>query len=304
MGLFDKVLKEGIKSAVNSVSDVVERGVQAGVQKTVAPKVEQAAADAVNRATENINQATGQLSAQPQSTVNQTELNQAASTLGGLFGSMQTAAMGFANEAAKNMKVCPSCGEAAPAETKFCPGCGAALPEKTVAEGSVCSSCGKQNSIGVKFCTDCGAKLPFALAEEQAAQQKDAAVLASWNTFLPQYPAWRFGGTNIGIEEMGLDENSHVYYGLHVENAQYSMLEQYRDLLRQNGFREAGQYPTAGSLYKKIDGVCYCFNSEEPFPSDEGYLIVHFLVREPAGGFDYVKPEPRQKSGGLFDLFK
>ena len=299
MGLFDKLIKDGIKNAVGNA-------VEEGLKKAIAPKIEEAAANSVNKAADAVNNSFGQNTQEtPQSsTVNQESVDKAASTLGGLFGSMQGAAMGFANEAAKNMKICLSCGEGASAETKFCPGCGAELPEQTVAQGAVCISCGKQNDIGTKFCADCGEKLPSALAEEAAIQKKNEDVLSSWDSLLPVYPKWSFGGTKIEIEDMGSDENGRTYYSLCVENTNRSALDSYRNLLKQNGFREAGEYPSISQLYKKIDDVCYCFDSEEPFPSDSGRLYVYFLTREPSGGFDYVKPEPKQKSSGLFDLFK
>ena len=298
MGFLDRVVKNAVGNAVgNAVSNAVE--------KAVAPKVEQAAANAVNQAADSINQSAAQ-NAQPpysqqQSAVNQTSVNQAANTLGGLFGSLQGAATNFANEAAKNMKICPACGEGASAETKFCPSCGATMPEQTVAQGAVCSSCGKQNNVGVKFCSDCGSKLPAAIAEEQAAQAKDAAALAQWDTMIPQYPKWCFGGYDISLEYGGTNDNGMPYYHFNVLGVGDSELQQYRSLLKQNGFVKAGEYPSEDMLYKMIDGKCYCFESAEPFASE--YMGVSFGISEPSGGFYYTKPEKKNTGGGLFGGF-
>ena len=260
MGLLDGALKKGISKAIGNA-----------VEKAVAPKIEQAAANVVNQATDALNQSVAQNTPPPhtqQNTINQESVNQAANTLDGLFGSLQGAATNFANEAAKTMKICPACGEGAPAETTFCPSCGARMPEQTVAQGAVCSFCGKQNNIGVKFCSDCGAKLPAAIAEEEAAFAKDAAELAKWDTLLPQYPKWRFGGHDISLEHGGETENGMPYYYFSVLGVGNNELQQYRVLLKENGFIKAGEYPSDDMLYKMIDGKCYCFESAEPFPNE------------------------------------
>lgn len=299
MGLLDRAIKRGIN---NAVSNAVEQG----VRKAVEPKIEQAAANVVNSAADSINSSSGtqQQTAPAQGNVNQESVNQAANTLGGLFGGLAGAATSFANEAAKNMKLCASCGEAAGKDETFCPKCGAKLPEQTVSEGAVCSSCGAQNTVGTKFCTKCGEKLPAAIAEEQALQAKNEAVMAKWEQALPQYPKWSFGGVCELEEE---NDGEKTFYRFSVNFGQggngESPLNQYRQLLQQNGFRQAGQYPSASQLYKKIDDTCYCFDSENCFDGGTDYLTLYFMVKEPAGGFDYVKPEPKQKTS-FFDLFK
>lgn len=305
MGILDRAIKKGIGSAVgNAVGNAVGRA--------VAPKVEDAAAKAVTRAADTINQTVSEhmpeqdvANVQPrsQSSVNSAELNDAMNTLGGLFGSMQGAATNFANEAAKNMKICPACGDAAGADTKFCPSCGGAMPTETVAQGATCTSCGKENNVGTKFCADCGAKLPSALAEESAAAAKSEAVLARWDAILPQYPKWSFGGTELSIDEQDYDENGNVIYRFTAEGTNRAALQQYRALLKQNGFREAGKYPSVDQLYKMVGATCYCMDSSEPFPAEDTWLQIHFLIREPSGGFNYTKPEPQVKKG-LLDLFK
>ena len=301
MGFLDRAVK-------NAVGKAVGNAVENAVEKTVAPKIEQAAANVVNQAADTVNQSVSQNAQMPQSTspqsnVNQESVNQAANTLGSLFGSLQGAATNFANEAAKNMKICPVCGEGASADTKFCPSCGATMPEQTIAQGAVCSSCGKENNIGTKFCSGCGAKLPAAIAEEQAAQAKDAAVLAQWDTLLPQYPKWCFGGSNLTLENGGTTANGMPYYYFSVLGVGNNELQQYRALIKQNGFVQAGEYPTDDMLYKMIDGNCYYFESAEPFASE--YMGVSFGIGEPSGGFYYTKPEKNNTVGGILGgLFK
>ena len=80
-------------------------------------------------------------------------------------------------------------------------------------------------------------------------------------------------------------------------------MDEYRQILLQNGFRQAGEYPCIEHLYKMENGVCYhvdtgmCFESHSDSPS------IAFDISEPRGGFNYVKPEPKKKTSFL-DLFK
>lgn len=305
MGLLDRAIKQGINKAVGST---VANAVEKKATEILKPKVERTVnqvADDINRTTGDLNKAAGNTSSQTSEYTSQytsQNANQAANSLGGLFASLQSSATSFANEAAKNMKICPACNEPTDAEKKFCPSCGAKLPEQTLAQGAVCSTCGKQNDIGIKFCSDCGAKLPSAIAEENAAKAKDEAVLAEWDTKLSQYPKWCFGGNNYELEELSRDEYGRPIYTLYVRNTNRAALGQYRELLLQNGFRQAGKYPSPDMLYKKVNGECFCFESCESFASEDDLLQVGFRISEPQGGFDYVKPEPT-KPKGLRDLF-
>jgi len=297
MGFLERAIKRGVSNAIGNA-------VEQGVRRAVEPKIEEAAASVVNKAADKINeaagmgateqQATGTLTpdSTPRASVNQESLNQAAGVLGGLFGAMQNAA----NEAAKNMKICPSCGQPAKADQKFCPSCGEKLPETTVAQGAICPSCGKQNSIGMKFCADCGTKLPAAVAEEQAAANRNAAVLAEWGEKLPQYPKWSCGGDEIYINDY--DENGYSFGAVFKNNpdAAHRAVEEYRQILLANGFRQAGQYPSMEQLFKRIDGVVYNVDTEHCFEGDPDCACIGFCVREPYGGFDYVKPEPKKKT--------
>jgi hypothetical protein len=295
MGLLDRAIKKGISRAVSNA-----------VEKAVAPKVEQVAEQAIQRVVPPAqtpeqpaqqSQQPAQQSQQPaqQSAVTQQQAQQAGAVLGGLFGGLNS----FANEAAKNMKICPACGEAAGAQVKFCPKCGSALPEQTVAQGAVCTSCGKQNSVGTKFCADCGTKLPAAAQEEQAAQARNANAMAQWDSLLPQYPKWQFGGQDYRIERLD-DYEGAPYYQFVAQGVNQAQLEQYRQLALASGFRPAGQYPDQYQLFKRVDGVVYNIDLEHAF--DGGGLSLYFTAREPGGGFDYVKPQNDQKpkSGGLF----
>lgn len=296
MGFLDRAIKRGVNRVVNNA---VDSAVDNAVEKVVVPKVNQT----VNQTAESINQSVSQQqhTAQTQSTANQAEVQQAANTLGSLFGNLQGAAPSFANEAAKNMKICPSCGEGTTSDKKFCPSCGAKLPETTVAQGAVCTSCGKQNSVGTKFCSDCGAKLPSAVAEEQAAQANEERVMQEWDEKLSAYPKWNGGGHDLVIEQQdwAIKFAARMRDSACAQNA----VNQYCALLQQNGFRPAGQYQDPCHLYKKVNGVCYHVDTEHCFDGDSDYPKLYFNNEEPSGGFDYVKPEPK-KSSSIFDLFK
>lgn len=299
MGFLDRAVKRAVGNAVgNAVGSAVEQG----VRKAVAPKIEQATTNAVNSAATKFNQSVGTAqqapyqTAQPiQSSVNQVQAQQAAATLGGIFGSYTGAVQNFANEAAKNMKICPSCGASAKAEVKFCPSCGGKMPEQTVAQGAVCTACGKQNVIGTKFCADCGAKLPAALAEEQAAQQKDAAAMSQWDSLLSYYPKWCCGGTEYNLENY----DGNIMFSARFPNGMTanSAVNQYRSFLQQNGFRQAGQYPSVNHLYKMVNGVCCHVDTEHCFEGDSNCPSLYFDYSEPTGGFNYVKPEPARAKG-------
>ena len=87
--------------------------------------------------------------------------------------------------------------------------------------------------------------------------------------------------------------------------AAHRAVEAYRQILQQNGFRPAGQYPTQEQLFKRIDGVVYNVDTEHCFEGDPDCACIGFCRREPYGGFDYVKPEPKKnKDLDLKDLKK
>ena len=270
----------------------IRRGVSDAVGKAIGKAIEPTVTDLTNKAANAIDQATQ----------TQTQPTQRSSGLEGAMSNLESKLQGYATEAAKNTKVCPKCGRPNGADKKFCADCGTALPEHTLAQGSVCTDCGTQNNIGTKFCQNCGAKLPATIQEEELQAQKKAAVMAEWDEKLPQYPKWSCGGDSIYID--CYEEN---YYSVNVTfknnpHTAQRAVEEYRQILLQNGFRQAGQYPSKEQLFKRIDGVVYNVDTEHCFEGDPDTACIGFSVREPYGGFDYVKPEPK-KPTSFKDLF-
>ena len=213
-----------------------------------------------------------------------------------------TAAQQYADEVGKSIKICPSCGEGATSDKKFCQKCGTALPEQTVTESAVCGKCGTQNHVGSKFCQSCGEKLTAAVVQEQITANNNAAVMAEWDAKLPQYPKWTCGGTKMYIDDYG----THYIFGAEFNGnatAAGRAVSEYRQVLLQNGFRQAGEYPSVEHLYKRVDGVVYHVDTEHCFDGDSDCPSIGFDKSEPRGGFDYVKPEPKKKTSFL-DLFK
>ena len=109
------------------IKDAIEEGVSYGARKALQPKVDayanKAAHDAFAEATKN------------------------------------DAAVQAALEAAKNLKICSSCGTGCDAAMNFCTNCGAKLPDLAVGAGFYCPNCGKQNADEAKFCIGCGSPL-------------------------------------------------------------------------------------------------------------------------------------------------
>ncbi len=270
----------------------IRKGVSDAVGKAIGKAIEPTVTDLTNKAANAIDQAS-------QNTQQQV---QRSSGLEGAMSNLESKLQGYVTEAAKNTKVCPNCGKPNGADKKFCSDCGTELPEQTLAQGAICTECGTQNNIGTKFCQNCGAKLPATIAEKQAQADRNAAVMAEWDTKLPQYPKWACGGDEIYIESY--DDNG---YGVSVvfknnPHSAHNAVEQYRQILLQNGFRQAGQYPSVQQLFKRIDDVVYNVDTEHCFDGDPDCACIGFCIREPYGGFDYVKPEPK-KTTSLKDLF-
>ncbi len=282
MGFLERAIRRGI-------SEGIGKAVGDAIQKAVEPTATDLANKAANRIDEVTNNTSQQSTYQP-------------SGLEGALNNLQRSMEGYATEAAKNIKICPKCEASCTADKKFCPECGEKLPETTVAEGVVCSACGKQNSVGMKFCSDCGNKLPSAIQEEQAAMVADAAIMAEWDEKLPAYPKWSCGGCYFNLEEY----DAGIYmFAVSFEgnvNAANIAVGQYRQLAMQGGFRMAGEYPRKEQLYKKVNGICYHIDTEHCFDGDPDCPTIYFNIEEPAGGYDYVKPEPK-KPTSLRDLF-
>jgi len=295
MGFLKNIVKQGINEGISKSLQGAGEGISKGIQSAVGKAVEKAVAPAAekwaNSTAEQINQATAQTSATMQE-VNAAPRTGSRTNLSGAFANLEQAMQGYATEMSKSIKICPACGEAATADRKFCPACGAQLPEQTVAEGAVCPKCGKQNTIGTRFCAECGEKLPYALQEDAAAAENDAAELKKWQAMLPQYPQWACGGSDYHLEDLG------GYYGFTAcfatNAAAEAAVEQYRGLLQQAGFRPAGAYPEVYHLYKMINGSCYHADTEHCFEGDSNAPTVYFNIAEPTGGFNYVKPAEKQ----------
>ncbi len=288
MGFFDKMIK-------NAVSKGIGDAIGSAVKNAVEPK----ATELANKAAEHIDNAV-----QNKMPKADPEFEKSKSAFEGAFANLERSVENYATERAKNMKLCPKCQQPTTADKKFCPSCGEKLPDETLADGAICSSCGKQNTVGTKFCQDCGAKLPFAIREEQMAAQKDADVLAEWDRMLSAYPKWNCGGSNYNIEQY--DTDTYVFSANFKgdEYAARQAVKQYRELIIANGFRTAGQYPSDEHLYKKVNGVCYHVDTEHCFEGDSDCPSIGFTVSEPTGGFDYVKPAPKQGFDGFKGLFK
>lgn len=280
----------------NAVSQGISKGISDAVGKAVKQAVEPRATEYANKAADRFDQAAGNVAQQTRQTTSELE---------GAFANLERSMQGYATQMTKDLKVCPECGHPTSAEKKFCPGCGAKLPEQTLGQSAVCPSCGKQNSVGQKFCADCGTKLPIAIQEEQAQLAKDEVELNQWDSLLPQYPKWNCGGSQFNLEEF---EPGSIVFSAGFNgssSAAHRAVEQYRQILLQNGFRQAGQYPSKEQLFKRIDGIVYNVDTEHCFEGDPDRASIGFCVREPYGGFDYVKPEPKKtKDIDLKDLRK
>ncbi len=276
----------------------LKRAIQRGVSNAVGNAIGNAVRQAVEpHATQLANQAAQQLNRQAEQTYTP------SANMQGAFSGLEQAANNYATAAAKNVKVCPNCDTTTSADRKFCPECGCALPEQSLAQAAVCTACGVQNNINTKFCAACGAKLPIAIAEEQRQQRKMEAAMAQWDQLLPQYPKWCCGGTELSIDQY---EPGNVVVNVTFRNNPYAAqqaVEQYRQVLLQNGFRMAGQYPSMQQLFARIGGTVYNVDTEHCFEGDPDTASIGFCIREPYGGFDYVKPEPRKKTS-FMDLFK
>ncbi len=282
MGLLERAIRRG-----------VSEGVGKAVGEALSKAIEPTATEFANRAAEQMDNAAHRSAQQaPQKTAGYS----------GAFANLERAAKDYATEMSKSMKICPKCNEPTGADKKFCPSCGEKLPEQTVADGAVCTACGKQNSIGTKFCEDCGTKLPAAIMEEEAAAAADEGVMAEWDEKLSAYPKWSCGGSKFFIDTYDTDVYMFCANFSGDNFAAKTAVKEYRRILLENGFRQAGEYPSEEHLYKVVDGVCYHVDTEHCFEGDSDCPNIGFLVGEPRGGFDYVKPEPK-KPVGFKDLF-
>ncbi len=322
MGFFDKVLKDVTKGIQDAVSQKVEDEAKKAAEDVVDDVVDKAKEEVAGEVAEQVGDKVGEAA-----TGAATELNDSVGQLKDALGELDSAmkeadesmskvspeemdqAMSFlesmAKDSMKGVRVCLECEEPVKGDVKFCPKCGAKLPEKTVMELALCSKCGKQNTPGTDFCGECGAKLPYKEMMEERQARKDQEVIASWSENLSCFPVWSCGGNDYVIER--LDDNIFQFCAWFENdpNGAKEAVKQYTQILKENGFRTAGEYPSDHHLYKKVDGVCYHVGLENCFDSGADSPSIYFLLNdEPTGGFDYVKPEPKKKSGGLFGMFK
>lgn len=291
MGFLKKMVRDGISKGV---SDAIGKAVKEAVE----PKATQLA----NKAAARLEEAAENTAQSIKENMPDEEVKEVGSSWKSAFSNLEKAAQSYATEMSKNVKVCPECGQPAEASQKFCPGCGTKLPESTMADEFVCPGCGKQNKLTAKFCADCGTKLPGAIRAEEEAKAKDAAVMAQWEQELAQYPKWELGGSEMNIE----DYNGSMMFAVTMKNSVEAQkaVEQYRQVLLDNGFRQAGQYPSPEHVYKMVGGVCYHVDTEHCFDGDSDTPTIYFSIGEPTGGFNYVKEEPKKQIGlkGLFKL--
>ncbi len=322
MGLFDKVLKDVTKGIQDAVSQKVEDEAKKAAEDVVDDVVDTAKEEVAGEVAEQVGDKVGEAA-----TGAATELNDSVGQLKDALGELNSAmkeadesmskvspeemdqAMSFlesmAKDSLKGMRVCLECEEPVKGDVKFCPKCGAKLPDKTVMELALCSKCGKQNTPGTDFCGECGAKLPYKEMMEERQIRKDQEVLSKWSENLSCYPVWSCGGTDLGIQRL---EDRIIEFSAWFKDdpdGARKAVEQYTQILKENGFRSAGQYPSDYHLYKMVDGVCYHVDLEHCFESGDDSVYLYLVLNdEPTGGFDYVKPEPKKKSGGLFGMFK
>ncbi len=307
MGLFDKVLKDvtkGLQDAAKAVEEETKAVTEGLRDKAVEESVSNAAdtvgkgasdvMDDLKSAVDNLNASIKEAD-EAAKDVTPEQWEQATSYLEGM-----------AKDALKGMRVCLECDEPVKGDQKFCPKCGAELPSETVMEMAFCKKCNKQNDVGTDFCAGCGAKLPYKEAKDALQHKKDDKVIEGWRDKLPQFPAWSCGGTDLELSK--LDEKRY-FFGAWFENdpeGAKDAVSRYREALKENGFRTAGEYPSDDHLYKMVDGICCHADTEHCFEGGADSPGVYFIIDdEPRGGFDYVKPEPKKKSGDLFGkLFK
>jgi hypothetical protein len=98
-------------------------------------------------------------------------------------------------------------------------------------------------------------------------------LFEQWETVLPQYPKWCFGGSDIELDEYP-DDDGNPYLALQMCGVGFNELEQYKKLLRQNGFTNLSET----QLCKHIGGKVYNFNFDDPFSAGAGNLCVMFTT--------------------------
>lgn len=303
MSFLKRALKDSISKGINdAVSKAVKEAVEpaaTNLANKAAVKMEDFAEkkmEEVEKQTELARTAAKQAAAETGEAVAEAaeaSSNVNYSDLKSAFAGLTELAQNYATEMSEKFKVCPDCGEAVEADKKFCPHCGAKMPTETLAEGAKCPNCGKQNDIGTKFCSDCGTKLPAAVAQDQAVQNKQESAMALWDEYMPHYTKWTQGGKDFYLENEG--DYIRFMATFHTSFAAVNAVKQYTLALKEDGFVQAGQYPSEGQLYKMVDGVCYHVDLEHAFDGDSDTACLYFNEAEPTGGFYYKKGDEKKK---------
>ena len=277
----------------NAIREGVSRGIGDAIEKAVQEAVEPKATELTGKALEFIDKKTGG---------SLQSARKSSSELGAALSALEKSMQGYAEKMSQTTKICPECGRPSSADQTHCPECGCKLPEETLAQGAQCPACGKQNDLRSKFCEDCGTKLPATVREEEQQARRDEEELAKWEQLLPHFPKWSCGGSELNLEEYDHAVIFSVSFSKNNAAAQRAVLE-YRELLLEQGFRPAGQYPSEGQLYKMVGALCCHADTENCFEGDADRPCIGFDYSEPSGGFHYTKPEPK-KPANLKDLFR
>lgn len=125
-------------------------------------------------------------------------------------------------------------------------------------------------------------------------------VIDNWEQNFPHYPKWTCGGNDFDMTiEDGYQSFTPTF---NTYEEAVAATNEYRIILKQNGFEERGEYPSIEHLYKMIDDKCYHVDTEHMFEGDKNMPTIYFNIAEPTGGYNYVKPE--EKKSSFFGLFK
>ncbi|NLW70804.1 MAG: hypothetical protein GX061_06970 [Eubacteriaceae bacterium] len=246
MGFFDRAIKKGI-------SEAIEKAVESKVVEKIAPKYK----EVMDEQTKNLSEATRNLAnaQNDYNAVNETaqsseEASQLKNTLGGLFSGYADTLTGIAEGAAKNVKLCPNCGEGNSAEKKFCASCGTKLPEETMAEQMyiTCPNCGNKNRAETRFCGECGGELPFVPMPGETVLDPQE----NWSADFAPFPVWTYGK----LTDISQYENQMEVRADCVIKREY---EEYKANLLNLGFKVS---PKDGSIWK-VEGNCkYSLNTQ------------------------------------------
>ena len=275
------------------VRDAVADGVRKGIGKAVGQavgdairpsmeKMAQDSADFINSSSESISKSASEAQAASAEAKQQVQAAGGFAALESALGGLTSKAERYAVEMTKNMKMCPTCGQACSSDKEFCPYCGAKLPEQTIADTYTCKKCGNVNAPDTKYCTKCGAILPAFEAAEKAQKEKDDAVLAELAARCPAYPAWNVGGRCFELNNYG-PRNGFDSYVLTFEGKR-DVVDRYFAVLREAGFVNKGLM----TMYKDVGGVCRAVDLDDT--SCETDQTIMFYV-----GNYIVKPQPAAK---------